>query len=123
LSLFLQASALHIAVVLGNIGIAKQLLEAGANHSCQNHMGMTPLQLALANQRTEMAALLQQYNATLQASHAMSATAASTALWNAEGATGLADHGVTPEDVTRVRASWAFVSSKYHGLRVWCRML
>ena len=112
LLLLFQASPLHIAVSVGNEGIAEQLLQAGANHSCQNRMGMTPLQLALRTQRTAMATLLQKYGASLQASHAMSAVAGSSALWNAENATALADYGVSMADITRVRASWAFVSGK-----------
>lgn len=40
-------TALHLAVHVGNVGVVRELLDAGADKSIEDDGGMTPAQLAL----------------------------------------------------------------------------
>jgi ankyrin repeat protein len=40
-------TALHLAVHVGNVGVVRELLDAGADKSIKDDGGMTPAQLAL----------------------------------------------------------------------------
>lgn len=55
-------SALHDAIWQNNVETARVIIEAGADLALRNHEGQTPLEMARARGRSEIAALIERRN-------------------------------------------------------------
>ncbi|KAL4440247.1 hypothetical protein ABPG75_003248 [Micractinium tetrahymenae] len=105
-----ELSPLHIAATLGDAPMAAALLDAGASPNAIAGNGLTPMQCAVARDWQEVAKLLAAAGGSILPAHITSSAIGDAS--DPGSANGLANMGVSQEDIDLVRASWALLTDE-----------
>ncbi|KAL2261297.1 hypothetical protein VTK26DRAFT_4439 [Humicola hyalothermophila] len=124
----LDHTPLHNAVVDNNLGLAKALLEAGANANCAARGGMTPLHYASFQRNVEMVRLLKSYGANLDA---LTDKGRSVLFFAARGEASLESsdmlcyerHSLISQGVLTDEATMGVIDALYNFAAGWARLL